>query len=768
MSRIIKSYPALSAAIRDKVGSARLRMMSKRERLAYARQQGWSYKPPVKFGTDQQTTALTQKYQVVREEGKIVATLKQPEKTYEQRVAEESNNRQQTAYQRARKEYEETGGQPTTADRSGFLPGTKQGIKTMQDVLIQEIPSSFAEKKLAAAPSMKDINFTPPRRKSPQETMDKGYFDYPPKPSLVVDKNIPSLTNRTITGQRYPQPETWGSWLEKKHEKELKQREAFESKAFPSESIKLSASTESITPKEFKEKTEQYDTSGQSKEMVRQLAASGYYGVASGGKAVFVDLPVSFVQHPLQTLGGFVNFPAQAQNIKKEIIKDPFGGTVKVATEFYLIGEGTKGLVRGTKKFVELAKNVEIEPIEPIPEFSETPTRPYKAPAAVKTVFVPEKVSGISIAESGKVEIMIDILTTKRIPEGYDVPDVKAAIVNPNFDPFISVLRERQTVLERGGSEAAFHKQLGLEEIKPTTTTFEKAARMKGQRKLTKAKFGEVLTEGEQRLLQVRQNKLLRWHYQRKILEFNTPSREFEVSFPKLRAPFKGKQAQASLSRQIPDYDRVFDKYRVKVKYKPFKSDFDAFSPDIIEGKQKPFSKLGNKPYLLGEVGFSQSGKSKQFPSEAFRQPTKQFFDFEAKQEISQDIFTRDKFIFKPKQRISQLTDSDTSQRLRTSTLQDLDIPPPPPREYTRYERDKPPPPTPDGESLPEDEIIEIPELPEFDSLLKPRKSKPIKSERITEYNPDIISLLSGEKKIKGLKSFDKKLFTGLERRHRF
>ena len=72
--------------------------MSKRERLAYARSKGWVYDPPAYFGTNVKTTHHIQKEQMVREDGKIVATLKQPGQTYEQRVEKETQTRQQKQY----------------------------------------------------------------------------------------------------------------------------------------------------------------------------------------------------------------------------------------------------------------------------------------------------------------------------------------------------------------------------------------------------------------------------------------------------------------------------------------------------------------------------------------------------------------------------------------------------------------------------------------------------------------------------------------------
>ena len=59
----IRSYPELSRAIRKRVGSRKLRRMSKRERLAFASRMGWSYQPPVAFGTKQKVTTTVAQLQ---------------------------------------------------------------------------------------------------------------------------------------------------------------------------------------------------------------------------------------------------------------------------------------------------------------------------------------------------------------------------------------------------------------------------------------------------------------------------------------------------------------------------------------------------------------------------------------------------------------------------------------------------------------------------------------------------------------------------------
>lgn len=93
MAKLIRSYPALTTAIRDSgISTRQLRRMSKRERLDYAKDKGWEYNPPSNFGTNVETTAHIQQSQLVRNsQGKIVGKISTPDKTYEERVTQPSN-----------------------------------------------------------------------------------------------------------------------------------------------------------------------------------------------------------------------------------------------------------------------------------------------------------------------------------------------------------------------------------------------------------------------------------------------------------------------------------------------------------------------------------------------------------------------------------------------------------------------------------------------------------------------------------------------------
>lgn len=141
--RTIGKYSQLDDAIMQSAAGqpyhlrARLqnKLSSKQFRLDTARELNINYDPEANFGTNVPVTEVRQKYQVVRQEGKIVGTLAQPERSYEERQGA-------AAYERQKQEIISQEQERIKQDFPEYIENRRQGVEYVEP---QKAPVGYVE-----------------------------------------------------------------------------------------------------------------------------------------------------------------------------------------------------------------------------------------------------------------------------------------------------------------------------------------------------------------------------------------------------------------------------------------------------------------------------------------------------------------------------------------------------------------------------------------------------------------------------------------------
>ena len=212
--------------------------------------------------------------------------------------------------------------------------------------------------------------YPPERIKSSQETMDvMSRVDW--KQFVTFTEKTPEQEafqiEKTFKGEDIITPEQiattkdkgvlyrWGQDIDVKEQNllvgiETKQKRTTQA---VSELFDLTESTESISPYEYKAKTESkiavIENYGlTAKESALAITAPAFFGVARGGQTVIYS-----VRHPIETVSAIVQMPFMIPEIVKEVGKkamvNPFGTVAEIGTEVYLYGKITKGIKRVLK-----------------------------------------------------------------------------------------------------------------------------------------------------------------------------------------------------------------------------------------------------------------------------------------------------------------------------------------------------------------------------------------------------------------------------------
>ena len=405
---VIRSYPELVEKIREEEGSyaVRYKYGSKKKRLAYARQQDWSYKPPTKYGTNQPVTEFETKK---TDSGTIsIEEARKPtERTYKPQT-QSTIDKLKTGELKTKENVYMVKGEVALSQRTAQAVAEykrqqeeqrqekqhKEFIQSVQEDTRKRFSKEWDRKKEEAKKESelktskeKDVSqniyYTPERKKSPQETMDvttsldlKQYM----KLSDTIPQNVE--TKDTFRGVELITKETlkqskqegflahWGTFIDYKEQELLKGAEFKSSKSTKTinEMISLSGSTESITPTEYKTRTDiQTETIKENKLTIKETAnvliAPAFFGVARGGKNVVYGLV-----HPVDTISSIVMLPFMIPEVVSHIAKkgavNPIGTVTELTTELYLWGKVSKAVHRIAKpKIFETpikAKNIKI------------------------------------------------------------------------------------------------------------------------------------------------------------------------------------------------------------------------------------------------------------------------------------------------------------------------------------------------------------------------------------------------------------------------
>jgi hypothetical protein len=689
LAKVITSYTDLSKEIKKDVGTSKLRRMSKRERLAYAAQQGWSYDPEARFGTKQQVTMYeTTGEQPVREDGKIVGTLSKPKFTYEQRVRQtEVSPRQETL-------------QPETRQN---IELAKEAIKQQQfqSTGIKYTDSPYQLRYMPQRPTVERPSGTPTvtRVADPitrQFIPDIVYVQEPEVQPSASELWQPTEFERSVEAQQRRQAES---------EKRMKRVSEFAG-------VLTLGGGKELEQRGFIGQTAQITTTG-------LLGAPFFVGETAGmalEKSVLFGRGI--ISAPKQTLKEtFVTAP-KTTAIETYDIRTPTG-----ASTFIFAGVGAAVPASVARARVRQFK------------VSSFKTFKYKTPKT-ETVFLTKEQFGLRQPKIGPVETV----KVQYKPPGIEVPRTElvrkgqAPRQFKQFDPLTTLKRERQLTFRpvTQKSEAAYFKALGIEEARPTLTTFKPPIAP------TQTRLGfRVFEPRELRLLQLRQRTTQKPFVQTRVTEF-FPSRQRVDrvrGFLPLRPikgllPFQGKRGQLKLT---PSFENPFTRFGGRYRVRPFKSDigtlqrprtsqrqfFRVEQPGLVRPVIKVFERQRSPFEFRGRDRILEPGLEQEFNDVFTRPPTR--FKFRITQKSPFDITQRPK----------QISKSLFTSRLNFAPTQSFKIITPsrvtrPGRPKKRQQRRRTPPPF---------------DLPEFrEQKQKKKKGKRRKRKVPAIYTPSLVA----------------------------